>query len=40
MDAWVQHTHGAMALLELRGKHQLTREKGLQLFHTLRNETV
>jgi hypothetical protein len=40
MDAWVEHTRGAIALLELRGDDQLAGESGLQMFSALRNEIV
>ncbi|KAL1963579.1 hypothetical protein VTN77DRAFT_8024 [Rasamsonia byssochlamydoides] len=40
INSWVEHANGAMALLELRGAGQLSRECGLQMFNALRNEIL
>ncbi|OKL64682.1 hypothetical protein UA08_01053 [Talaromyces atroroseus] len=38
IDAFVEHTKGAVALLQLRGEAQLVRSQGLEMFQFLRNE--
>lgn len=40
IDAFVKHTRGAVALLELRGESQLAATRGLQMFAFLRNEII
>ncbi|EED21352.1 C6 finger domain protein, putative [Talaromyces stipitatus ATCC 10500] len=40
VDAFVEHTKGAVALLELRGKSQLVRPQALQMFEFMRSEII
>ncbi|CAG8152670.1 unnamed protein product [Penicillium salamii] len=40
LDAWLIHTQGATALLEIRGGDQFQRQTGFHLFHAVRNEVL
>lgn len=40
MDGWLNHVHGAMRLLELRGVEQLNSNVGVELFTTIRLQNV